>query len=317
MISRTRLTCGTLPRAMRALALACLAAIAAPAQIVIDDPIPPPVFSPAAAAFLDTLVITMAAPTPGAAILFTLDGSIPTHDSPRYAAPIVITATTVVKAVAIRNAQRSMVVSAVYVRSERVATPVASVGALDRLGNPIITLSTATSGATILYTLDGRTPDAGSILYAGPFVIDRTATLKAIAIKPPLVASSVLVETYTLPGPAPSAPAISPFGGAFLDSLRVVLDHPDPSARLLYTLDGSDPTFASPLLRPGQAVLIRSSATMKVIAVKGDQMSAMVVARFERSSAGIRDRAGRTGAVRLRPARTWEREGRRLDGARR
>ena len=45
-----------------------------------------------------------------------------------------------------------------------------------------VTLSTITPGATIMYTTDGWAPTANATDYTGPFTIDRTTTVNAIAI---------------------------------------------------------------------------------------------------------------------------------------
>jgi hypothetical protein len=60
-----------------------------------------------------------------------------------------------------------------------------------------ISLSTATEGAQIRYTLDGSTPTSASALYETPFEIDKTTTIKAVAVKAGFVDSSILSVTYT------------------------------------------------------------------------------------------------------------------------
>jgi hypothetical protein len=59
------------------------------------------------------------------------------------------------------------------------------------------TLTAATPGATIRYTLDGSRPTAAKgKVYAGPIAIDTTATLRAAAFKSGLRASNVDTHTY-------------------------------------------------------------------------------------------------------------------------
>lgn len=66
-----------------------------------------------------------------------------------------------------------------------------------------VSLSTATSGATIYYTTDGSTPTTGSTLYTSPFAISATTTLKAFATKSGLSNSGVITLTYTFTAPPP------------------------------------------------------------------------------------------------------------------
>jgi hypothetical protein len=61
-----------------------------------------------------------------------------------------------------------------------------------------VTLSCATSGATIRYTVDGSTPDSSSILYTDPFIVSSNITIKAKAFKTDYVSSSVNTSIYTI-----------------------------------------------------------------------------------------------------------------------
>lgn len=60
-----------------------------------------------------------------------------------------------------------------------------------------VTITCATSGAVIYYTIDGSTPSASSTLYNGPFTVSATTTIKAIAVKDG-VSSQVATATYTI-----------------------------------------------------------------------------------------------------------------------
>jgi uncharacterized repeat protein (TIGR03806 family) len=58
-----------------------------------------------------------------------------------------------------------------------------------------VTLTNATPGAVMYYTLDGSVPTTNSILYAGPFTLTNNAAIKAKAFKAGFVDSSVAVAT--------------------------------------------------------------------------------------------------------------------------
>ena len=60
-----------------------------------------------------------------------------------------------------------------------------------------VELSCATDGATIHYTIDETTPSETSPTYSGAIAINKTTTIKAIAVKDGLTDSEVATATYT------------------------------------------------------------------------------------------------------------------------
>ena len=61
-----------------------------------------------------------------------------------------------------------------------------------------VTLTCATEGADIHYTLDGTAPTTVSAKYSTPISISATATLKAIAVKAGMTNSAVMTEIYNI-----------------------------------------------------------------------------------------------------------------------
>ena len=74
-----------------------------------------PTFSPAAGTYYEAQNVTISCSTQGAAIHYTLDGSTPTANSATYSAPIAISQTTTVKAMAVKaGMNNSNVATATY-----------------------------------------------------------------------------------------------------------------------------------------------------------------------------------------------------------
>ncbi len=89
-----------------------------------------------------------------------------------------------------------------------VATPTFSPGGGSYTSAQNISISCATGGASIRYTLDGSTPsETAGTLYSGPVNISSTATLKAIAYKSGSNDSAIASATYTI------STSEGPFGG--------------------------------------------------------------------------------------------------------
>ncbi|MEU9690105.1 chitobiase/beta-hexosaminidase C-terminal domain-containing protein [Amycolatopsis japonica] len=70
-----------------------------------------------------------------------------------------------------------------------------------------VTLSSATSGATIRYTVDGSTPTASSTLYTGPITVSASSTISAIALKSGSANSPVASASYTIGSTQATCPA--------------------------------------------------------------------------------------------------------------
>jgi endoglucanase len=166
------------------------------------SPVAAPTFNPAGGTYAAAQSVTISTTTSGASIRYTTDGSTPSETAGTlYSGPVTIGNTTTLKAIAYESGMAdSSVTSATYTISlPQVAAPTFSPGGGSYSSAQSVTISTATSGASIRYTTDGSTPsETAGNLYSGPVTVSSTTTLKAIAYESGMVDSAVSSATYTI-----------------------------------------------------------------------------------------------------------------------
>jgi hypothetical protein len=149
-----------------------------------------PTFSVTAGTYTSPQTVAIADVTAGAAIYYTTNGSTPTASSTPYAGPITVSATEVINAIAIAtNYNNSAIASGTYtINLPAAATPTFSVTAGTYASVQTVSISDATAGSTIYYTVDGSTPSVGAgttALYSGPITVAVSTTINALAVAPP------------------------------------------------------------------------------------------------------------------------------------
>lgn len=225
-----------------------------------------PTFSPGVGAYSTTQNVTLSTTTAGATIRYTSDGSEPTPSSTIYSVPIAVAETLTLKATAFKTGwtPSSGAYASFWIMSGTVATPAISpVGGTQTLA-PLVTISTATSGATIRYTLDGTTPTGSSPVFVYPFRVLATTTVKAKAFKAGYTASGVATTTYNVDAAmAAATPSIVP-GGGFYTLAQTVTITGASGATLRYTTDGTDPTTSSTSITSGNTLTMAKSQVLKV-----------------------------------------------------
>ena len=206
-----------------------------------DEPTTPKVSTPSAIStggteFEGTTYISLECPTADVTIYYTLDGSTPTTSSAIYSGLFSISETTTLKAYATRDGyDDSDVLTLTLTKLTPAATPTASPASGATFTDSLsVTLASATSGATIRYTLDGSTPISTSTAYTGAIALSATTTIKAIAYKDGMAKSGVLTATYTKTAADPvvdddpeeeheasEVVTTSPLADAAIDDIRV------------------------------------------------------------------------------------------------
>ena len=164
--------------------------------------------------------------------------------------------------------------------AETVAAPVFSPVAGTYTAAQNVTISCATSGADIYYTLDGSAPTASSTKYTGPIAISTTTTVKAIAVKSGMNNSAVVSATYTISSAAeaPATPTFTPAAGTYSTAQNVTIACATEGAEIRYTLDGSNPTASSALY--SGPIAVSQTTTIKAVAIKDGLSSAIAVAAY-------------------------------------
>ena len=124
---------------------------------------------------------------------YTLDGSDPTAESPIYEGPFSFSESVVVKAkVFSDDFFDSSVVTASLTRVwVNVTTPVVDAASSFTGSKTKVSISCATEGAVVRYTLNGNEPNSHSTKYTGPFYVTDSCTVKAYAVMPDYLNSEV------------------------------------------------------------------------------------------------------------------------------
>jgi hypothetical protein len=146
--------------------------------------------------------VTLADATPGAAIYYTTDGSLPSTSSQRYGnTPLTVSASTTIETIATAPGYSTSPVSGgtyTITALPPAATPTFSPPAGTYNSVQSVSLGDSTPGAVIHYTTDGSTPIPGSPVYATPLNISTTTRVQAIATASGYAPSAVASASYTI-----------------------------------------------------------------------------------------------------------------------
>src|SRR5581483_9108021 len=165
-----------------------------------------PTFSPAPGTYASAQTVAITTTTGGASIRYTTDGSNPSETAGTlYSSPVSISSSVTLKAIAFESGFiDSSIASGAYTvgsqQQDAAPTFTPAPGVYTTAQN--VTISSATSGASIRYTTDGSTPsETNGTIYSGPVNIASSATLKAIAFQSGFIDSPVTSGAYTIGQP--------------------------------------------------------------------------------------------------------------------
>jgi alpha-tubulin suppressor-like RCC1 family protein len=225
-----------------------------------------PVVTPVSGTYGSAQTVSIATTTPSVTIRYTTDGTDPGPASTLYTGTFSVGAPTTVRA---RAYKTNWTVSdggyqTYAITGSPVAAPVLTPAAGSHTGPILVTMTTATTGATIRYTLDGSTPTAASPAFTIPLLLDATTTVTARAFKHGNAPSSTATAAYALdPAGQVGQPTITPAGGRFTTKQTVTITGP-LGATLYYTLTGVDPTASDTSIASGGTLVVDRSLPLKV-----------------------------------------------------
>jgi hypothetical protein len=141
-----------------------------------------PEFNPAGGQYSGVQSVTISCQTPGSQIRYTTDNTTPSQTSALYTGPLYIQNNVSIRARAFKQGYfDSPVTTASYLFVNAVALPVFSPPSGTYYELTPVSISCATIGATIRYTLDGTEPNTSSDIYLNPLVLNSNTLIKAKA----------------------------------------------------------------------------------------------------------------------------------------
>ncbi len=234
----------------------------------VATPAPSPTFSPAAGTYTGTQAVSINYATSGATVYYTTDGTLPTTSSAAYSAPIQVSNSETIHAMAVASGTPSPISQAAYTIRQVVVTPTFTPGTGTYSSPQTVTISDATAGATIYYTTNGTGPTSSSATYTSPISVSTTQTIKAIATEEGMITSAEGQSTYTIPVKPiiVATPTFSPGTGTYASPQAVIISDATAGATIYYTTNGTGPTSSSATYT--SPITVSATQTIKAIAVE-------------------------------------------------
>jgi hypothetical protein len=230
------------------------------------SPAATPQFSVATGTYTSVQSVQITDATSGSTIYYTTNGTKPTTSSAVYSGAIPVNATETIEAIAVAQGYSvSAVASATYTLNlPAAATPTFSVTPGTYTSIQSVTISDTTSGATIYYTTNGKTPTTSSPVASGAISVSSTETIEAIAAATGYSNSPVGSAAYTINLPAAATPTFSVTPGTYASPQSVMISDTTSGATIYYTTNGKAPTTSSPVA--SGAISVGSTETIEAIA---------------------------------------------------
>ena len=196
--------------------------------------------------------MVMSCTTEGVEIRYTTNGTDPLTDGVVYSEPLNIDKVGIIKAIAVKDYFNNSTVT-VYDLNMCVAPQFSC-------SDNILTISTATEGASIYYTLDGSVPGPESLLYSAPVKLEHNQKVRAYAVKDDMVDSEV--ADYTVDWFTVAKPEF-----AFTEGILAITCS-TPGSVIRYEIGGAAPDTTSAVY--SVPIALTDNRVVKVYAVKTD-----------------------------------------------
>ena len=225
-------------------------------------PVLTPTLSPAGGTFSGSISVTISGEE-GATIYYTTDGTEPTKESALYKESIILSEPTSIKAIADKT---GMTESQVATGTYKFYLPAPTFSVVSGTYNTVqnVKINCTAEGAKIYYTTDGTEPTSSSTEYTTAVTIDKTKTIKAIAVKEGWEDSSIVEAEYTLKVPAIT---YTPDPSKQFDEETTVTLTCE-GATIYYTIDSTDPTNELTPYTNSITVTVTETTNIKAIAVR-------------------------------------------------
>jgi 6-phosphogluconolactonase (cycloisomerase 2 family) len=236
-----------------------------------------PSFDPPPNSYNRDQAVSLLCATQGASIHYTTDGTEPSASSPVFTAPITVGGdgvTTKIRAIAIKEGliDSSLAQGSFTIDYDAVAAPAFDPYPTQYNADTAVTLTCATPGAAIRYTLDGTDPTTTSPLYTSPIAVSGNGSnvkIKAYAFLAGMSDSGIAQGSYSIRYDAVATPEfIMVQPGKYSSAQSIYLSCATPGATLRYTTDASDPSPVNGTLYTGTPISVASTTMLRVIAYK-------------------------------------------------
>jgi len=234
----------------------------------------PPVFTPPAGDYSDTLYVRLSTDDSETFIRYTLDGSEPSDFNNAYKDSLIVGKTLTIKAITFTpGLGASEIVEAKY--RLVVGEPVANIDAGIFDTAQVVTLSNNTPLSTIRYTLDGSDPSESSEQYLTPIEFESSTRIKSQAYRPEWTTSSVLNRWYQIQIPGEvNSPIFNPAPGTYISQVDIDLSTTSDSTQIYYTIDEAEPDSESTVY--SDTIPLTVSTVIKAVAYNANGDSSAV-----------------------------------------